>query len=262
MGSVGHRTVECDGLHGRVYLSPGPGSGTGPERPVFVLVHGIGVSHRYLARLHARLARSGPVCSIDLPGFGTNPKPRRQLSVADFAAFIAKALQASGIASCIFVGHSMGVQFGLELARTHPGLVSRLVLMGPVVDMFRRQVVRQALALGLDMLREPPSANFAVISDYVRCGPRWYLTELPVMMAYETEDRILHIPVPVLIIRGSRDPVADRRWCRLLAERAANGRLLEIAGQGHVVQHGAAAQVAQAILEFSDEGTGVLGQRR
>jgi pimeloyl-ACP methyl ester carboxylesterase len=158
MASVGYGTVEFDGLHGRVYLSPGPGSGGAAERPVFVLVHGIGVSHRYLARLHARLARSGPVCSIDLPGFGSNPKPGRQLSVGDFAAFIAKALQACGIASCVFVGHSMGVQFGLELARTYPGLVSRLVLMGPVVDMFRRQVVRQALALGLDTRGSHPES--------------------------------------------------------------------------------------------------------
>ncbi len=37
-----------------------------------------------------------------------------------------------------------------------------------------------------------------MFTDYLRCGPRWYLTELPLMMAYRTEERIGLVGVPVL----------------------------------------------------------------
>ena len=48
-----------------------------PEPRPYVLVHGIGASHRYLTPLHADLARSADVYSIDLPGFGgATPGPR------------------------------------------------------------------------------------------------------------------------------------------------------------------------------------------
>lgn len=44
--------------------------------PTYVLLHGIGMSHRYLARLHAELATDAEVHSIDLPGYAGLPKPR------------------------------------------------------------------------------------------------------------------------------------------------------------------------------------------
>ena len=48
-----------------------PAGGT----PAVVLIHGIGVSHRYLRRLHGLLAETGDTYSIDLPGFGATPRP-------------------------------------------------------------------------------------------------------------------------------------------------------------------------------------------
>src|SRR4051794_8431531 len=60
--------------------------------PTFVLVHGLGMSHRYLARLHASLARAGTVHSVDLPGFGGLRRPRRALPVEDLAIALAAAL--------------------------------------------------------------------------------------------------------------------------------------------------------------------------
>ena len=167
-----------------------------------MLLHGIGVSHRYLARLHVELAQ-GPkgqnqpagghavVYSFDLPGFGGTPRPGRQVTVGEYAAFVAAVLAGRGVESCIVIGHSMGAQFAVELALQAPGLVTRTVLMGPVVDSARRSAAWHALALTRDSLfSEPPSTNATVFTDYFRTGLRWYLTELPVMLEYPLEDRI------------------------------------------------------------------------
>ncbi|WP_104046117.1 alpha/beta fold hydrolase [Arthrobacter sp. ZGTC412] len=239
------RIVTTASLTSHVHTLAGPPGSSGP---VFVLLHGIGMSHRYYRRLQALLARHGDTHAIDLPGFGGTPTPDRQLSVADYAHHTAATLEKMGASRVVLIGHSMGTQFATELAVQRPDLVSHVVLLGPVVDPERRTVRQQTLTLGLDGLKESPMGNAIMFADYVRSGLRWYLTELPVMMTYALETRLALVHQPVLIIRGSRDPVAPRNWCEKLAATAPNGRFLEIPGKPHIVQHGGAAGTAASIL--------------
>jgi pimeloyl-ACP methyl ester carboxylesterase len=242
--------IEFGGLAGRLYRSVAPDGDD--QRRTYVLLHGIGVSHHYFARLHRHLALAADVYSFDLPGFGDAPKPRRQVPVGEYAAFVRAALAEAGVTSCVVIGHSMGTQHAVELALQEPELVDAVVLMGPVVDPRRRSVAWQALALTRDaMFSESPSANAIVFLDYFRAGPRWYLTELPVMMKYPLEARIRGVSQPVLVLRGSRDPVAGRAWCQWLAAQAIQGSLTEIVGQGHVCQHTAPGQAAAAITSWA-----------
>jgi pimeloyl-ACP methyl ester carboxylesterase len=205
------------------------------------------MSHRYYRRLQALLAEHGDTLAIDLPGFGGTPTPGRQLSIADYAVHTAAVLQKMGVGRAVVVGHSMGAQFATELALQRPDLVSHIALLGPVVDPERRTVRQQALALGLDSLRESPMGNAVVLTDYARAGLHWYLTELPVMMTYDLEAQLALVPQPVLVIRGSRDLVAPQPWCEKLAATAPDGRFLDIPGKPHIVQHGAAALTAAGI---------------
>ncbi len=219
-----------------------------PDTPVFVMVHGIGLSHRYFDRLQADLIRHGHTQVLDLPGFGGTPKPGQQLAIEDYAVVIGEALDAAGIRSCVLIGHSMGAQFVTELALRRPDLVSELVLIGPVTDSARRSVIWHTLALGLDSLLERPLTNAMVFTDYARCGLPWYFTELPVMLNYRLHERLPLATQPVLIIRGSNDPVARHRWCSRLAATAQDGRLVEVSGQPHAAHRGGAREVSEAIL--------------
>ncbi len=246
----GGRDVEYGGLQGKLYASVLPADVAPPAgvRPAYALLHGIGVSHRYLARLHRELAKDADVYSFDLPGFGASTRPRRQLQVTDFAAFVSGVLTEAGVRNIVPVGHSMGTQFAVELALREPDMVAGAVLMGPVVDSARKSVPAQALALTRDALfSESLTSNTIVFSDYFRAGPRWYLTELPVMMEYPLEERLAAVSQPVLVLRGTRDPIARRPWCVNLAEVAPKGTMAEILGQGHVFQHTAPEIAAQAI---------------
>ena len=90
------------------------------------------------------------------PASGRRPHPEEALSVEEYARFTGETLARLGITSCVVVGHSMGVQFALELARQQPSLVSHLVLIGPVVDSRRRTVLQQAIALARDSLGNDP----------------------------------------------------------------------------------------------------------
>ena len=225
-----------------------------PAGPTFVLVHGIGVSHRYLERLHDRLSASGTVHSIDLPGFGGLPKPDVAPGIAEMARAIGDLLTELAVADAVLVGHSMGCQWVVELAAQRPDLAEFVVIMGPVADSEHRTALAQSGALAVDTLGEPPAANVAVFVDYLRCGPRWYSQQLPFMLSYRIEDRVQDLTMPVLVLRGGKDPIAGLEWCRRLRDRARTGDLVIIPGSHHVAQMSAPGAVASAILAHRPEG--------
>lgn len=216
--------------------------------PVFVLVHGIGMSHRYLKRLHRVLESHGTVVSFDLPGFGGLPKPRHEVDVTRMAHGIGEVLDSLGTGPAVLVGHSMGTQWVVELAVRRPELARSVVIIGPVTDERRRTLWWQAAELVVDTFGEPPSANALVVGDYLRCGPLWYVRQLRHMFAYPMENRVAELSAPLLVMRGSRDPVARLDWCRRLRASAHDAVLVEIPGRVHNAQHSAPRAVAAAIL--------------
>lgn len=219
-----------------------------PTLPTVVLVHGIGVSRRYFARLHGVLAARARVVSVDLPGFGGLPKPGRDVDVETMARGLGEALDTLGAGPVVLVGHSMGAQWVVELALQRPELVSLVVTIGPVTDHRHRSPTAQARALLVDSLREPPSGNAVILSDYLRAGPAWYLVQLRHMIAYPLERAVERLSMPLLVVRGERDPIAGLRWSRELRDRAPRARLVHVPGHPHAVQHTAPRAVASAIL--------------
>jgi pimeloyl-ACP methyl ester carboxylesterase len=54
--------------------------------------------------------------------------------------------------------------------------------------------------------------------------------------------------MPVVILRGGRDPIAGPDWCRRLRDSAQHGVLIVVPGHHHVVQYSAPRAVASAIV--------------
>jgi pimeloyl-ACP methyl ester carboxylesterase len=236
-------------LSARVHLSrrtPAPEQ----VRPLFVMVHGIGMSHRYFDTLQRKLIEYGDTLIVDLPGFGGTATPDRPLSVADHAAIIAHTLDEEGAQGCVVIGHSMGAQFSTELAISRPDLVSHLVLIGPVTDVEHRSPVKHTLMLAADMLVERPVTNLMVAAAYVQCGLPWYLRELPVMLNYRLDNRLPLVSSPVLIVRGTRDIIAGHDWCEKLSCNAQHGHLVELPGEPHAAHRGGASALVTAVLDL------------
>ena len=174
------------------------------------------------------------------------------LSIGLLGLMLAETVDPLGSDRLVLIGHSMGVQWVIEAAAHLGDAVRSVVLIGPVVDDAHRSMAAQARALAIDTMGESSLINAIVVTDYLRCGIRWYLRQVRHMVAYPTLERIRMLAVPVLVIRGSRDPVTGRRWCRRLVSAASNARLVEVPGQHHVVQHSAPRAVAGAIREHLD----------
>ena len=106
----------------------------GTDDLTFVLVHGLGVSSDLFRPVVDRLRHLGRVVVFDLPGFGGVPHPRDPMDIPAFARAIAPGLDRLGVTEPVLVGHSMGSQVVVELARREPHLRGRMVLVAPVVS--------------------------------------------------------------------------------------------------------------------------------
>jgi len=222
--------------------------GAGPD--VFVLVPGIGMSPRYFDPLAQELAAEATVHALHLPGFGQARRPRRTLPISEFGRLAAQVLRDAGIGPAMIVGHSMGCQVAVEMALSDPDAVRGLVLLGPSTNSRERSAWRHGLRLLQDSLREPPRATWTAIQDYRRCGPRWYFATVPYMISHRLEERLRLVRVPVVLLRGERDPIAPRAW---LAELAAAGgtAAAEVPGQAHVAMYRNPQAVARHCLELA-----------
>jgi pimeloyl-ACP methyl ester carboxylesterase len=232
-----------------------PTSSLKVDAPVFVLVHGLGLSHLSFSRLAAVLARHGTVLAPDLPGFGAAHGARRRLDVEELTETLLPRLDAvaattTGCAPLVIVGHSLGAEIGVEIARRRPHLVRALVLVGPVVDRVAASAFGQGRRLLLDMVAEPPLTGAMVARDYVRGGLFSFVAGVRSMLRYDTARRLGDVMASLLVLRGAHDPVAPARWTAELADVVTDGSSSEVSRGVHNVVHSHPAEVARLVLAF------------
>jgi hypothetical protein len=76
-----------------------------PHTDPVVLVHGLGVSSRYMLPTLVLLAPRYRVFAPDLPGFGHSTKPPHTLSLAELAESLADWMSATGLDRAVLLGN-------------------------------------------------------------------------------------------------------------------------------------------------------------
>lgn len=239
-----------DGL--RIYARVGTDGGPAGARPI-VLIHGYGVSSRYLEPTAEVLAPYYPVYAPDLPGSGESEPPPHALTLVELADFVARWMETVGIRPATLLGNSFGCQVIAELAVRRPELVVRAVLVSPTFDPALRSLPRLLWRLILDAFRERPSHVFGTVGDYVRFGPRRAIATLRIMMRDRIETKLPRMTMPALVVRGGDDPLVSQVWAERVAELLPNCRLVVIPGAAHAVNYDAPEALTEVIGRFLTE---------
>lgn len=218
--------------------------------PVILLVHGIGVSSRYFLSLARELADDFDVVALDLPGYGTTPRPRRVLSIPELAEILAGYVKQEGMDKVVVVGHSMGCQIVAHFARRQPELCAKMVLLGPTVNKWERVWLLQAWRLLQDIFHEPVSVSALIFRDYLRMGFLRYIVTLRFMMKDHIETTLQGSVVPILFIRGEKDTIVPMYWLRYLSEQVASATLHEITNAPHALQLKKPRTLSNIITDF------------
>lgn len=217
--------------------------------PPVVLVHGLGVSNRYMVPLAWELARqSFPVYAPDLPGSGRSEHPSHALGVDALAARLRDWMRAMGIDSAVLVGHSLGCQVIVEVAAIAPEMISGAVLVGPTMDA-RAGALRHAGRLALDAFRETPALVLIAAVDYLRAGPFRVITTFRDALRHDMLHRVGLLRSPTVIARGERDPIAPADWVRELASRMSDATVRTIPNAAHAANFDSPGEVAALVGE-------------
>ncbi len=220
----------------------------GGARPL-VLLHGVGATTRYFRPLLGALEGRVPAAAIDLPGIGPSASPHPPSDIPAQADLVADWLRVTGRHPATVVGNSMGAQTAVECAVRHPDLVHRLVLIGPTMDPAARGPLRQIGRLLVDATVERPSLIWLTLSDTFLTRRRAVLRYFAAALDHAIEERVAQVAVPVLVIRGERDPVVPHHWARQVADSAPQGSFTEVVGGAHACHHGRPQAVADLLLQ-------------
>ena len=225
----------------------GPADG---KAPVFVLVHGLGMSGRYMMPTANLLSPWGRVHVPDLPGFGKSAGMDRIPTIPELATSLAGWLEEKGIENPILIGNSLGAQVIVDLAVSHPSRLSAAVLVGLTIDPEARRVSTQIGRLLRDIPREPVALYRIAVTDYFRAGFRRCLRTLRHALADPVADKLPGIQVPVLVLRGEKDPIVPAWWNERAAERIPNATCVTIPDAAHAVNFSAGEALVGEVARF------------
>jgi 2-hydroxy-6-oxonona-2,4-dienedioate hydrolase len=215
-----------------------------------ILVHGLGVTGRYFVPTQVHLARKFRVYVPDLPGFGRSDAPSHALDVPELADALAAWMEACGITRAALVGNSMGCQIIADLAVRRPELVDRVVMNAPTMDPHARNGFRQFIRLMLDTPREHPAQTLIVLYDYLDTGPIRTAQMFRHALRDPIETKLPHMSMPVMIVRGARDPIVSQRWVEEAVDLLPNGCLRVLPGSPHASNFTTPLQFTRVIQPF------------
>jgi pimeloyl-ACP methyl ester carboxylesterase len=193
------------------------------------------------------------VYAPDFPGFGKSEKPRHILEIPELADVLAAYMDAVGLERAVLVANSMGCQITADFALRYPDRLLRAVFIGPTMDRYARTRWRQFWRLMLDALREPISQPFVVFGDYLRTGARRTLRTAKLAIEDKIEQKLPHMRVPTLVVRGGRDPIVSQRWAEDVTNLLPNARLVVFPKDAHTVHYSAPAELVRLLRPFVDQ---------
>jgi pimeloyl-ACP methyl ester carboxylesterase len=106
-------------------------AGTGPG---VLFLHNGGTSSTIWRNQLTTLSDRFTAVAVDLPGFGSSPRPQDGIELDDHVELISALIEALDLAPVLLVGNCMGSNIAALVATAHPDLVRGLLLVNPLTE--------------------------------------------------------------------------------------------------------------------------------
>lgn len=198
-----------------------------------VLVHGLSGSTRWWARNVPDLARRHRVYLVNLPGFGTLPRPGRRFVLAEATSWLLAWMEAVGLSGAHLVGHSMGGYLCLKLAARRPDVARKLVLVDPAGIPSHRTMLGHLGPLLLTARHARPAFLPVLVRDALCAGPLTLLKTARDLLAEDVREDLHRVAAPTLLVWGDGDPLIPPSTGDVMRAEIPDSRLLIIDRAGH-----------------------------
>lgn len=246
------------------------------QKPALVLVHGFMSSTFTFRKILPMLSKHFSVLAIDLPGFGQSEKSVSFVySYENYAKLIIKCMDHFEINHAAIIGHSMGGQIALNVAKLAPDRVSKLVLLGssgylnkakkymvlstylPFFDKFiyyyiKKRGVKRALE---NVFYDSASVTTDLIHEFGKpLKDRNMYKSLARLLRYREGDlsseQLQFISVPSLLIWGEEDKVVRLHVGEKLKRDLPEAELITFKHSGHLITEERPQEVSDTIHHF------------
>ncbi|MFJ4476059.1 alpha/beta fold hydrolase [Streptomyces xanthochromogenes] len=259
-----------------------PPPGTRHRTPV-VLLHALSLhASMWDAQVRALRTRGHPVLAVDQRGFGRAPLGDRPPSLDVIADDLARTLDEHGMDRVVLAGSSMGGYAAMAFLRRFPGRVAGLALLSArataddpeataqrhrfaelVQDPDHRPaLVERAtpLLLAGTTRADRPELLARVLADAHAADPAALAWAQRAIAARPDSTAVLRAArMPALVIAGARDALVAPPEARHVADALPQGRLVTLAGAGHLQPLEAPDEVTHALGGLLDEVDATAG---
>jgi pimeloyl-ACP methyl ester carboxylesterase len=225
---------------------------------MFSVMAGSGVPVVYIhgntgSSLWFKLVMDLPGCrvvALDMPNFGQSSPLDGDISIQRYAAYVAGFMDVRGLREAVVVGHSLGGCVVQSLALERPDLVKAMVLVDsgapdglltpkdrhPVIELMRtnRTVLEQALKATVPTLKDDALFKMIVDDAQKMAAPAW-IGNAEALSHFDITSRCAEYKGPVLVIRGTLDPIITNEMAEATAKAYKHARLVTLEGVGHSV---------------------------
>lgn len=226
---------------------------TDPATAPLVMVHGLGVASRMCRPAAQLLARRRRVLAPDLPGFGRSPAADDVVGPVEHAEVIGRWLEHESLPPVHLVGVSIGTQVVAEVAARRPERCRTVVLASPTVEAGRREWPTQLRRWRREQRTQSWTFRALMVRDVLRCGPRRMVATFDRALRHRIEHRLGHVVAPVLVCRGTQDPLVSRRWAQEVTDRCPDATLRVLPGVPHAMSHDAALEFQRVLEAFLED---------
>ncbi|QTN39777.1 alpha/beta hydrolase [Cryomorphaceae bacterium] len=224
--------------------------------PHLLLLHGALGSEQQLTALRREMESSFNVHSLNFEGHGGSPSGR-PFSMEGFVENVLAYLDANDLKSANIFGYSMGGYVALQLARSHPERVEKIVTYGTKLDWSPEASAKEVRMLNPDVIEEKVP-KFAAHLKATHHPDHWrdVLAKTADMMLdlgqrpRLTNSTFAEVSCPVLVCIGSEDQMVTLAESQNAAEHLSQGTLLELNGYVHPIERVDSKALSKEVQAF------------
>ncbi len=243
------------------------------DRQTLIFVHGLSGSSAAWLPYEEFFGQTFNTLAIDLRGHGKSVKPKtyKEYAIPYFAKDLHELVQHLGITKAILISHSYGTLVALEYLASCANPITAAVFISPSFAVQQKglaRLVRQTLA-PIHLLDALPFSgkprNHVVYKHYTGTGDwnlhrmiadirqtsvRVYLYATKQSYAFNRQDYLGHIHIPVLIMHGKRDSIFPVENSYTMAKHVPHAKVVILDEADHIIVLNNFSEVTQALTDF------------
>ncbi|GAA0470626.1 alpha/beta hydrolase [Alkalibacillus silvisoli] len=246
-------------------------------KPPIILIHGFLASTYTFNEILPKLTEHYSVVAIDLPGFGQSEKSTTfNYSFKNYTKLVLAIMDYFDFEDAFFVGHSMGGQIALNVARHSPSRVKKLVLLcssgylkksnrflrySSYLPFFHWYAYRYFKKKDVRNVMEEVLYDHSLITDEMIEQYKQPLTDMNFYKALLrllrhregdlSQEALMEIDTPVLLIWGKEDEVVPLKKGERLHQDLPNSELVVYEQAGHLITDERPEEVYEQIVRFA-----------